>query len=179
MRCIIVIAIVIFSLSLQAQTALPSSVLGYHSPYSLAYKGQYVNNISNKKWFLSPYSAINAGYIFFKGGSANYISAPVGLQLSRRLNNNLYAFAGLSVNPTYFNFNQPLPLSGMQKGYYTNGMFGKNNFAVYPRAELGFMYINDEKTFSVSGSISIQQGGYFGYPYQPKSVQMNEVRHER
>ncbi|MBS1748588.1 MAG: hypothetical protein JST63_01655 [Bacteroidetes bacterium] len=179
MRCIVVVAILFFSFSLQAQTMLPVNIMGYHSPLSLANKGLVANNISNKNWFLSSYSTINAGYIFFKGGSTSYISAPMGIQLNRRLNNNFYAFAGLSVNPTYLNFNQPIPLSGMQKGYYPNGMFGTNKFGVYPRAELGLMYINDEKTFSVSGSISVQRGGYTGFPYQPKSVQVNEVNRER
>lgn len=167
MRYSIVVAILFFSVFAQAQTPMPASMIGYHSPFSVANKGQFNNDVSNKKWFLSQYSEIAAGYIFFNGGSANYVSAPIGIQLNRKLNNSLYAFAGLSVNPTYFNFNQPVPLPGMQKGYYSNSMFGANNFAVYPRAELGLMYINDEKTFSVSGSISVQRGGYTTFPYRP------------
>jgi hypothetical protein len=139
-------------------------MMGYHSPFSMGNNRLGINGVSNKKWFFSRYSELSAGYIFFRGGSANYISVPVGLQLNRRLNSNLYAFAGVSVNPTYFNFNQPIPAG---KGFYTNSMLGANNFGIYPRAELGLMYMNDEKTFSVSGSISVQRGGYTAFPYQP------------
>ena len=171
------VVIMFFSFSLRAQTSLPVSAIGYQSPLFPGSQGRYIHSVSNKKWSLSRYSGISAGYMFFKGGSANYISAPVGLQLNRRLNNNLYAFGGVSVNPTYFNFSQPLPLSGMSKGYYTNGMFGANNFGIYPKAELGLMYMNDEKTFSISGSISVQRGGYTAFPYQPViSNNTNQIR---
>ncbi|MFT3703425.1 MAG: hypothetical protein QM802_13700 [Agriterribacter sp.] len=57
---------------------------------------------------------------------------------------------------------------------------GPNSFGIYPRAELGLMYINDEKTFSISGSISVQRGGYSAFPYQqtqtakqPKALRSN------
>ena len=167
MRFIGAVVILFFSFSLQAQTSLPVSAAGYQSPFFPGSQGRYIHSVSNKKWSFSRYSGISAGYMFFRGGSANYISAPIGLQLNRRLNNNMYAFGGVSVNPTYFNFSQPLPLSGMSKGYYANGVFGANNFGIYPKAELGLMYMNDEKTFSISGSISVQRGGYTTFPYQP------------
>jgi len=169
MRFLVSVVILFFSFSLQGQTSLPVSAIGYHNPFFPGSEGRYIHSVSNKKWSLGSYSGISAGYMFFKGGSANYISAPVGLQLNRRLNNNLYAFGGVSVNPTYFNFSQPLPLSGISKGYYTNGVFGASNFGIYPKAELGLMYMNDEKTFSISGSISVQRGGYTAFPYQPVS----------
>jgi hypothetical protein len=149
---------------------LPQSFMGYQNPYSVSHKVLNVN--PNKKWFLSRYSAIAAGYSFFKGGSFSYISAPVGLQLNKKLNNNLYAFAGVAIVPTYINFNQPVPLSGMNK-FYNNNTFGANNFAVYPRAEMGLMYINDEKTFSISGSISIQSGNYYT-PARPARFNQNK-----
>lgn len=118
---------------------------------------------------------VSAGYSFFRGGSFSYLSAPVGLQLNRRLNNNVYAFAGISVNPTYINFNQPVPLSGMNKGMYGSSMYGPQSFGVYPKAELGLMYVNDEKTFSISGSISVQRGGYSVFPYRQVNTQQNNM----
>ncbi|MCC6288612.1 MAG: hypothetical protein IT249_12090 [Chitinophagaceae bacterium] len=161
MKSFVLFAVVfVLSASVKAQIALPGSFIGYQNPYSLSHRFLNTDTDPNKKWFLSRYTAISAGYSFFKGGSFNYISAPVGLQLNRRLNNNLYAFAGLSVTPTYINFNQPVPLSGMNK-MYNSSIFGANNFAIYPRAEMGLMYINDDKTFSISGSISVQRGGYY------------------
>ena len=179
MRFIGAVVILFFSLCLQAQTPLTASMMGYHSPFSMGNNRLGINGVSNKQWFFSRYSELSAGYMFFKGGSANYISAPIGLQLNRRLNNNLYAFGGVSVNPIYFNFSQPLPLSGMNKGYYTNSVFGANNFGIYPKAELGLMYMNDEKTFSISGSISVQRGGYTTFPYQPVTSNTNPaaIRH--
>lgn len=167
---IVFIAVSAFAISIKAQTTLPASFLGYHSPYSMANNVLNADN-PNKKWFVSRYSAISAGYSFFRGGSFSYISAPIGLQLNRRLNNNLYAFAGVSVNPTYINFNQPIPLNGTNKGFYNNGLFGPNQFGIYPKAELGLMYVNDEKTFSISGSISVQRGGYTIYPAQQYNSQ--------
>ena len=169
---ILFIAVSMFAISLNGQTTLPVSFLGYHSPYSLGNNVLSADN-PNKKWFVSRYSSISAGYSFFRGGSFSYISAPIGLQLNRRLNNNLYAFAGVSVNPTYINFNQPIPLNGTNKGFYNNGMFGQNQFGIYPKAELGLMYVNDEKTFSISGSISVQRGGYGLYPAQQYNTQRN------
>lgn len=170
---ILIVAVSFFVLSVKAQTSLlPASFNGYHSPYSLA-NNMFDAGNSNKKWFISRYTAVSAGYSFFRGGSFSYISVPVGLQLNRKLNNNLYAFAGVSVNPTYINFNQPIPLSGMNKGLYGSSMYAPNNFAIYPRAELGLMYVNDEKTFSISGSISVQRGGYAVFPPQPINTQRN------
>lgn len=173
-RITIIITLLFSAVSLKAQTYVPGGI-GYRSPYAVA------NNIFNadvnpaKKWFVSRYSMVSAGYSFFRGGSFNYISAPVGLQLNRRINNNLYAFAGVSVNPTYINFNQPIPLTGTGKRFYSNGMYGSNNFGIYPRAELGLMYVNDEKTFSISGSISVQRGGYTVFPHQQFNTQQHNT----
>lgn len=174
MRITAIIAILFFSLSLKAQTTFwPNSFIGYNNSYSFAANRAVAADNPTKKWFVSRYSAVSAGYSFFRGGSFSYISAPIGLQLNRRLNNNLYAFAGVSVNPTYINFNQPVPFSGANKGMYGNSMFGPNQFGIYPRAELGLMYVNDEKTFSISGSISVQRGGYTVFPAQPVNTQRN------
>jgi len=42
---------------------------------------------------------------------------------------------------------------------------------MYSRAELGLMYINNDKTFSISGSIGIEKNSYPLYPYN----QMNST----
>ncbi|MGN6495359.1 MAG: hypothetical protein ACTHLE_25455 [Agriterribacter sp.] len=166
MRGLFVMLILFCSLGIKAQTYLPFNTINGLQQSRFINNPNFSNeNIAGKKWFLSRYSAVSAGYSFFRGGSFNFISAPVGIQLNRKLNNNLYAFAGVSVAPTYINFNQPIPLSGMNKGFYGSSMYGINNFGVYPKAELGLMYVNDEKTFSISGSISVQQGGYY-MPYR-------------
>lgn len=129
-------------------------------------------NIADKKWFVSKYSGISAGYGFLYGGGVSYVSTPIGLQLNRRLNNNLYAFAGVSAAPVFFSLNHPYSYNGLNKTYPVNGIFRSNNLGLYQRAEMGLMYVNDAKTFSISGSIGVQRGNYpvFSYP------QMNTMR---
>jgi len=51
-----------------------------------------------------------------------------------------------------------------------------NGLGVYSRAELGLMYVNDAKTFSVSGSIGVQRSSYPVYPYpQANRTKQNSV----
>lgn len=113
----------------------------------------------SKKWSLVKYASLSTSLTFYNGGSATILSVPIGLQLNRRLNNNLYAFAGISAAPAYINFNRPFN-AGSQKinanNYFTNG----NNFDIYSWAELGLMYVNDQKTFSISGSIGVERNNY-------------------
>lgn len=165
MRFIPVFVLLFCSMAVKAQTYIPGHSMYYIQPGMFGPSQYSFENPGNKKWFVSKYASVSAGYSFSRAGSFNYLSAPIGLQLNRKLNNNLYAFAGVSVNPTYFNFNQPIPLSGNNKSFY-NSVYGPNSFGIYPRAELGLMYVNDEKTFSISGSISVQRGGYSTFPYQ-------------
>lgn len=86
------------------------------------------------------------------------ISAPVGLQLNRRLNDNLYAFAGISAAPAYVNFSRSFINTDLKK-------INSGAFSMYSRLEAGLMYINDQRTFSVSGSISVERSNYPFYPY--------------
>src|SRR4051812_112154 len=116
MRNYILIAILLFTVSaVNAQAFLPGSFIDY------GYRGNPARNINfrdsstNKKWFVSKYSGLSMSYSFFKGGNATVISAPLGLQLNRRLNNNLFAFAGVSVAPSYVNFNSSFMNSNFNK----------------------------------------------------------------
>jgi hypothetical protein len=167
MRVIPIFILLICSIAAKAQTYAPFRSIYSVRPGMFGPSQNSFENPGNKKWFVSKYASVSAGYSFFRGGGVSYLSAPIGLQLNRKLSNNLYAFAGASVNPTYFNFNQPIPLSGANKSFYSNNMFGPNNFGIYPRAELGLMYMNDDKTFSISGSISVQRSSYPMFPAQP------------
>ncbi len=118
-----------------------------------------------KKWSVTKYSSISTSFMFFNGGSATMLSAPLGLQLNRKLNNNLYAFAGVAVAPSYVNFGRSFTKSNFSKAGQQNGMFNAASLGIYSRAELGLMYVNDEKTFSISGSIGVQRGSYPMMPY--------------
>ena len=92
------------------------------------------------------------------------ISAPIGLQINRRLTNNLFAFAGVSVAPTYFSTNRSFSNESMYKMNPGFTQFSSKGFGMYSRAEAGLMYVNDERTFSISGSIGIERSSYPVYP---------------
>lgn len=116
------------------------------------------NNLQ-KKWFLTKFAGISMGFVVFKGGSGAFLSAPVGVQLNRRLTDNVYAFANVSVAPTYFNFNSSFYQPGIGKN---NGFMSPDKFQVNPAAQIGLMYINPERTFSISGSIGVSRNNYYG-----------------
>jgi hypothetical protein len=153
MRILLAILASITVLSSKAQLYLPPSQLNYPLP-------------SGQKWQFSHYASLSAGYTFYGGshalfpGGASYFSAPVGLQLSRELNKNLYAFTGISAAPTFFNFNrlytQPINNSSYP-GSYLSRPYG---VGLNSRVEMGLMYVNDAKTFSISGSVGVERGTY-------------------
>ena len=100
-----------------------------------------------------PYASFSAGFVFLNGG-ISYVSAPLGVAVVRPLNNNLAAFSSLSVAPTFFSMSRlystpaaSLPFSGNEFGFST-------------RLEGGLMYTNDARTFSISGSVSVERGSY-------------------
>ncbi len=116
------------------------------------------SNTAKKKWSLYKYAGISAGYSFFNGGSASVFSVPFGVQLNRQLNNNLYAFAGISAAPSYVNFSRSFINADIKK-------FNTNSLELYSRFEAGLMYVNDARTFSISGSIGVERSSYPVYPY--------------
>ena len=175
MRVMILSVLLISSVVIKAQTVLPSGYMNYLHPVTFAGAPHYIAATPDKKWFLTSYSGISTGFSFFKGGNATYVAAPFGLQLNRRINENLYAFAGVSAAPVYMNFNHTFLSSDINKGYPGNGFYKSNNFGGYARAELGLMYINDAKTFSVSGSIGVEKSSYPVIPYQQANRRTSPV----
>src|SRR3954452_25314254 len=105
MRAAVVLFILIASITLKAQTFFPGSFADYTQRQAFINRSHFSDSAQNKKWFLNKYSGISTSFSFFRGGNATIVSAPIGLQLNRRLNNNLYTFAGISVAPAYVNFN--------------------------------------------------------------------------
>src|SRR3712207_1698471 len=112
-----------------------------------------------KKWFVSKYTGLSTSFSFFKGGSASVFSVPVALQLNRRLNNNLYAFAGITAAPSYVNLRSSFLNTDFSKTGRQNS-FNQAGLGLYSRAELGLQYINDDRTFSISGSIGIERSDF-------------------
>jgi hypothetical protein len=129
----------------------------------------YIQHTQKKKWFLTSYSNIGIGFNFFNGGTATVVSAPVGLQLTRQLNNNLYAFTGVSLAPTYLNFNRSFLSPGI-KPYAGNG-FKSDYLGLYSSLNMGLMYINDARTFSISGSVGVERSSYPVLVYPPQGMQ--------
>lgn len=165
MRLIVSILLLISFISLKAQTPLPLSMANPaqwapFTHYNLLSDGNNFNN----KWHLSKYAGISTSFGFFNGSNVGVLSVPIGLQLNRRLNNNLYAFAGISTAPAFFNLNQSFKDPGFNKTYPGSIMSNANSINMYSRAEMGLMYINDQKTFSISGSIGIDRYSSPVYP---------------
>jgi len=176
MRMMFVLIVMVMAAGLKAQATWPGSSLNSSYGSGFMYDKNFYDSTAQKKWFISRYTGISTSYSFFKGGSAAMVAVPVGLQLNRRLNNNLYAFANVSAAPAYINFSQAFITTDINKVNAGNGFYKPGNVGIYSSASLGLMYMNNEKTFSVSGSISIERSGYPAYYYnganttKPKSV---------
>jgi hypothetical protein len=171
MRILLLTLVLITSLTIQAQTPLPPNAMNY-SPVSPFTPGHsFSDGIGlQKKWSLSKYAGISASYGFFNGGSGSVFSVPVGLQLNRRINNNLYA--GIAAAPAFYNFNNSFINSDINKNNTGFNRYGTSNFGMYSKFETGLMYINDDRTFSISGSIGVYRSNYPAYPsYYVPNVQ--------
>jgi hypothetical protein len=146
-----------------AEAQLPFAT-GYNNNFQPGGFSSYRNNsdssLLNKKWHLDKYLGVSSMFTVFNGRSATVISAPVGLQLNRRLTNNFYAFAGASIAPAYFSMNNVFPAANTSKNFMGIQNGRMNSFGIFSRAEAGLMYVNDERTFSISGSIGVSNYNY-------------------
>ena len=160
MRLIFGLLILIFSNSSKAQTALTGSLMNPLNQRSFANNSLLTDSTPNKKWFISKSIGISTSVGFYNGGNATIMAVPVGIQINRRLTNNWYAFAGVAAAPAYTNFNHSFLSANTNKPFANNNYLQSNRLNMYSRAEMGLMYINDQKTFSISGSISIERSSY-------------------
>lgn len=174
MRLIILVITLFFFVPAKSQTILsPGMGINPQNANFLNTSQTHDSLSTPKKWFFSTYSGLSTSVSFFKGGNASTFSVPMGLQLNRRLNNNLYAFANVTVAPSYISIN-PSYLTGFNKNF-SNNPFQQGSLGLYPAASMGLMYINDAKTFSISGSISAEKSVYPGLPYYPANTPKNPV----
>jgi hypothetical protein len=167
MRTFLLSAILISCIAAKAQNALPVNLMDYIQRGKFGGNIYFTESMPDKKWSLSTYTGISTSFNFFNGSHATVVAAPLGLRLNRRLNNNLYAFAGISVTPAYINFNHSFLSADMHTFYPGNGFYKPGSVGMYPGAEMGLMYVNDSRTFSISGSISVQRSSYPVFPYPP------------
>ncbi|HVM88153.1 MAG TPA: hypothetical protein VMT76_08180 [Puia sp.] len=157
MRTITVFTVIFFSITVKAQMPLTTGFMNY--PLNSITRSHYLSldTSGTKKWFFSKYIGLSTGAFFFNGAASAFIAAPLGLQLNRMLNNNFVAFAGVSATPVYSSFNHSFLYSDVNKTY-PNSFYNVNNIGIYPSAQMGLMYVNNARTFSISGSISVQRG---------------------
>lgn len=175
MRLIIVLAAIVVSTTIKAQ----SPAFGYNNFMQRPLFNRTLNfsdsSFNQKKWFFTKYSGVSTSFSFFKGGNATVVAVPVGIQLNRRLNDNLFAFAGVNAAPAYINFQQAF-FNNNIKGIQNKYSFDQHNLGLYSRAEVGLMYVNDAKTFSISGSFGVETNNY-PYPYyRSNNVQPQPAR---
>jgi hypothetical protein len=164
-RIILFAAILISAGAVKAQSPLTFGAVNGMHPAFRHFNQLPDSNQVRKKWFVTKYAGISTGFIAFKGGSGTFLSAPVGLQINRQLTNNVFAFAGVSATPTFFHGNSAFYQPGVNK---TNRFMNANanNFDINPAVYMGLMYTNDERTFSISGSIGVSRSSYNAYsPY--------------
>jgi hypothetical protein len=172
MRTLVFISCLIIAGSLNAQTMIPGSLIDNSYRGSLVNRMHVNDSAFDKKWSVSKYAGLSTSFSFFKGGNATVFSAPLGLQLNRRLNNNLFAFAGASIAPSYINFRSSFLNADFSKTGRNNS-FSQSGLGIYSRAELGLQYINDDRTFSISGSIGIERSD-FPTPFVPYNNRTNQ-----
>lgn len=165
MRAFLVIGLLLVFATVKSQSVVSPGVSFYPQKQSLFNNCHVQDSLSGRKWFFSSYKGLSTTVSFYKGGNATIFSAPLGLQLNRRLSNNWYAFANVSVASSYISIN-PSYLEGFNKNGYGSA-FKQNSLGLYPAASVGVMYMNDAKTFSISGSVSTERGYYHGMPYYP------------
>jgi hypothetical protein len=114
----------------------------------------------HNKWSITKYAGISTGFLAFKGGSSSFFSVPLSWQINRQLTNNLYAFGNVSVAPYLFHFNNMPYQAAANKN---NSFMQNSNLSIYSDAKIGVMYISNDRTFSVSGSIGVSRGLYNSY----------------
>ena len=134
---------------------------------SLLNNKHFNDSTSQPKWFFNSYRAVSTSVSFFKGGNATIFSAPMGIQLVRKINNNWYGIADVRVAPSFINVNLS-SANGFNKNY-TESPFPQNNYQLFPAVSIGAMYVNDDRSFSISGRISAERNVYLPLPYYPKN----------
>ena len=170
MRLFFLVFMLFFFVTVKSQTVLSPGFGMYPQSNELFNNGHLHYSLAAPKWFFSSYHGLSTSISFFKGGNASIISAPTGLQLNRRLDNNWFAFANVTVAPSYISIN-PSYQSGFNKNF-NNNSFKQNSFGLYPAASLGLMYVNDARTFSISGMVTTESSLF---PYPVNNVQQTPV----
>ncbi len=164
MRIILSLLALTFFLDSRAQRYLPTDpIMGVGPALSFTPYALGMGTTPIKNWQVRSYTNFSAGYIFSGRGGASYVSAQTGLVLIKPLNNNFSAFASASVGPTYMIGS--LPYSPLPNHAFNNF----NGLNLNAGISGGLIYTNDARTFSISGSVSVERYSYplYGQPTPP------------
>jgi hypothetical protein len=173
MRILLTILALTFFLGSRAQKYAPlDPVMGY-SPALTIGPGTFGPDLGQgmspiRSWQIRPYTGFSTGYIFSGRGGASYVSAQTGLMLIKPINNNFSAFAGISAGPTAYRVGS-LPFSPLPNAAGNNF----NGLNLNAGVSGGLIYTNDARTFSISGSVSVER---YSYPlYRPATPATGNV----
>jgi hypothetical protein len=158
-RTILFAVILISAVAVKAQSPLSFGAMNGIQPAFRHFNQVDDTNNPGKKWFVTTYTGISSGFAFNRV-SGTFLLAPVGLQVNRQLTNNVFAFAGVSVAPSFLHYNSAFYPSVLSKN---NSFMNANSFGTYSTVQMGLMYINSERTFSISGSIGVSRSNYDSY----------------
>lgn len=158
-RIILIATILVSAVTVKAQSPLAFGAMNSLQPGFSQFNQRIDTSHLQKKWFLTKYAGISAGFTTFNGGNSSFLSAPLGLQINRQLTNNVLAFAGVTVAPSYFPYINAPYQPGMFKN---NGFMTPNSFGTYSTAQMGLMYISNDRSFSISGSIGVGRSDFYG-----------------
>jgi hypothetical protein len=159
---ITIILLFAFTVAITAQAQMPTpDAFGYRHMMS-------DSNRLQKNSSVSMYTGFISGVGLLHNGSAAFLSPAIGLQLNRRLNNNMYAFAAVSAAPAFFYTGGPFNNAGYNNNFMTMPGFNTNQWGISKSIQAGLMYVNDSKTFSISGSIGVSNSSYPFHPVTQK-----------
>jgi hypothetical protein len=169
MRTLLTALVLISCLFTQGQSHLPipTTAYGYGSGFGFVPwanpvpTGVLLSGNPNQKWQIRPYGSLSLGYLFLNGGGSPYLAAQTGVALIHPLTKNVSAFGAVTATPTIFSINR----------LYTDPAMGaSNNFSrgynlnLNTGIQAGLIYTNDDKTFSISGSVGVERGSNPYYP---------------
>jgi len=126
---------------------------------------------SNYRWQMKPFASVSAGYFFYQGGGASYLSAPVGLALFRPLNAHWTAFAAATVTPVVFPGTRLWPGAITNPASHPYPFAGRDGLGLSTGLQGGLIYTNEDRTFSISGSLHVERNSYRVYPAVPPPKQ--------
>lgn len=158
-RILLVASLVISAAAAKAQLPMPYGYMNGIQPGFGQFNRSFDTSHIQKKWFLTNSVGFSTGFMGYYGGNSTFLSAPMSVQLNRQLNNTVTAFAGVSVAPAYFPHAGLLyqPINNKYNNFMTTSGFGN-----YTTAQMGLMYTNPERTFSISGSIGVGRSDFYG-----------------